>query len=327
MEGLRKERLFGPTAEDDVNVVATADLSDCESDADDEDVMADNVVAPDGVDDEEDVERNEDDLDTGMFDLTDDDLRIIAESGWVAYDEDKSDRYRRQNVSAMAKSRREKLLARHAKDPRVSVPNLEDIEADLNTFKPIQAHEIVHVVALRFARAVVPIRDGQTHHWCTDEDGVIPRGTFSPFMKRGRFEDIMKLLYFNNNEGDGAHADKAWKIRPVLQTVERTFRRGYRLVRVISFDEGMMPNRSKFNPMRIFMPDKPSKYGTKFYMTCCPDTAYCTSGSELEAAANGLYHVGTTRIDRLDWCPIQFTQNKHPQRMRRGTYRIAQASD
>ncbi|KAG6577924.1 uncharacterized protein IUM83_16761 [Phytophthora cinnamomi] len=79
-----------PPTEDDVNVVATADLSDCESDADDEDVMADNVVAPDGVDDEEDVERNEDDLDTGMFDLTDGDLRIIAESGWVAYDEDKS---------------------------------------------------------------------------------------------------------------------------------------------------------------------------------------------------------------------------------------------
>ncbi|ETO85980.1 hypothetical protein F444_00436 [Phytophthora nicotianae P1976] len=37
-----------------------------------------------------------------------------------------------------------------------------------------------------------------------------------------------------------------------------------------------MPNRSKFNPMRVYMPDKPSKYGTKFYMTCCAETAYCS---------------------------------------------------
>ncbi|GMF36097.1 unnamed protein product [Phytophthora fragariaefolia] len=42
MAGLRKERLFVPTPEDDVNMVATADLSGSESDADDEDVTADN---------------------------------------------------------------------------------------------------------------------------------------------------------------------------------------------------------------------------------------------------------------------------------------------
>ncbi|EGZ17086.1 hypothetical protein PHYSODRAFT_377911, partial [Phytophthora sojae] len=54
-------------------------------------------------------------------------------------------------------------------------------------------------VALLFARAVAPIRDGVAHHWCTDEDGAIPRGTFSRFMKRRRFEDIMTFLHFNNN--------------------------------------------------------------------------------------------------------------------------------
>ncbi|GMF36099.1 unnamed protein product [Phytophthora fragariaefolia] len=153
---------------------------------------------------------NEEDLDTGMFDMTDDDLRSIAETGWVVYDEEQSgkahgnpqldaandyydgqcgptrsavanadyplgmffyvllkevwirtteetDRYRRQNISAMASSRREKLLARQAKDPRMSVPNLKDIEADLNKFKPIQAHDIVHIVALLFARAMAPV--------------------------------------------------------------------------------------------------------------------------------------------------------------------------
>ncbi|KAG6580293.1 Serine protease family S33 [Phytophthora cinnamomi] len=208
------KHLFGATTEDDVNAVATADLSDFESGVDDEDVTDDNVVASDEVDDIEGVEMNEGDLDTGMFDLTDDDLRNIAESGWVAYDEEQSgnlqvdaatdyyggqcgptrsviayadsplgmcfyflpkqlciriaeatDRYRRQNISAMARSRREKLLAPQIKDPRVSVANLEEIEADLTKFKPIQVDEIVHVVALLFARAVAPIRDGLVHQW------------------------------------------------------------------------------------------------------------------------------------------------------------------
>ncbi|GMF36101.1 unnamed protein product [Phytophthora fragariaefolia] len=36
-------------------------------------------------------------------------------------------------------------------------------------------------------------------------------------MKPRRFEDIMKYLYFNDNEGEVDHAVKAWKIRPVLR--------------------------------------------------------------------------------------------------------------
>ncbi|OWZ23456.1 hypothetical protein PHMEG_0001653 [Phytophthora megakarya] len=108
-----------------------------------------------------------------------------------------------------------------------------------------------------------------------------------------------------------------------------------------------MPNRSKYNPVRVFMPDKPSKYGTKLYMTCCAETAYCSrveiycgaekqtkkkkttpevtlgvgpkavvrnitnrcslllySCSEFELLKLKLYRVGTTRIDRLGWCPF-----------------------
>lgn len=67
MEGLRKEKLFGPVAADDVNVMTSADLSDSESDADDEDVMADNEVVPapvEGVEDlaDEPMNDGEDDM-------------------------------------------------------------------------------------------------------------------------------------------------------------------------------------------------------------------------------------------------------------------------
>ncbi|POM71872.1 Hypothetical protein PHPALM_11510 [Phytophthora palmivora] len=257
---------------------------------------------------------------------------------------------------AMAASRRLKLLQRQAKDPRVSVPGLDEIDSSLRIFKAIKPTRSV----------VAPMRDGLAGHWRQSEDGTIPRGTFSRYMKRERFETIMKFLHFSDSTSSAVKVDRAWKIRPILQTVEKTFRRGYRLGRVLSFDEGMIPYRSKLNPVRVFMPNKPSKYGTKFYMTCCADTAYCVRyGQEeqqkkdgelagvpkavalngqpakrlivtdrfyssvalsLRLLALGYYHVGTTRTDRLGWCAaIQFSQKKGPKSMARGTYRIAQA--
>ncbi|ETP52916.1 hypothetical protein F442_02148, partial [Phytophthora nicotianae P10297] len=195
---------------------------------------------------------------------------------WIRIAEE-SNRYRSQLIPELAQRRREALLSQQLQDPRKSVPPLAEIEADLRRFKPIKPHEIVHVVGLLMARAIAPVRDGLAKHRATAEDSAVPRGTFSRYMKRARFEAITRFLHFNDNEMAEAAHDKAWKIRPVLQAVEKTFRRGYRLGRCISFDEGMVPNRSRFNPIKVYMKDKPSKWGTKFYLTCCAETAYCAS--------------------------------------------------
>ncbi|KAJ0407209.1 hypothetical protein ATCC90586_004521 [Pythium insidiosum] len=118
-------------------------------------------------------------------------------------------------------------------------------------------------------------RVAMARHWSTQEDGAVPRGTFGRFMSRSRFEDIVRFLHFNNNSDTNHLRDRAWKVRPVLQVVEKTFRRGFLLGKTISFDEGMVGSRHRMNPMRVYMKGKPTKWGTKFYMTCCAETAYC----------------------------------------------------
>ncbi|KAE9037189.1 hypothetical protein PR002_g6708 [Phytophthora rubi] len=43
----------------------------------------------------------------------------------------------------------------------------------------------------------------------------------------------------------------------------------------MAFDEAMFPSRSTFNRMRVYIKDKPHKWGTKLFMLCCSTTAYC----------------------------------------------------
>ncbi|GMF61026.1 unnamed protein product [Phytophthora fragariaefolia] len=131
---------------------------------------------------------------------------------WIRIAEE-SNRYRTQLIPELAQQRREALLKQQAKDPRKSVPPLAELDAEFRLFKPIKPHEIVHVMALLMARAIAPVRDGLSKHWATSEDGAVPRGTFSRYMKRARFEAITRFLHFNNNEAAQPVNDKAWKIR------------------------------------------------------------------------------------------------------------------
>lgn len=102
---------------------------------------------------------------------------------------DESNRYRELCIPAMAASNRTRLLLRQMKDP------LEEIETKLRKIKAIKPHKIVRMIALLFARAVSPIRDGHAKHWSTAEDGAIPSGTFSRFIRRERFETILRFLH------------------------------------------------------------------------------------------------------------------------------------
>ncbi|POM77589.1 Hypothetical protein PHPALM_5006, partial [Phytophthora palmivora] len=194
---------------------------------------------------------------------------------WLHIEKETND-YRLECIPVVAKQQRTKQLLAQAKDPRKSVQSIEELEEKLRRAKPVKAHEILHVIGLLIARTLCGHTDGLEKHWATCEDGAVPRGTFGRFMKRDRFKTITRYLHFASNASSTAATDKAWKVRPVLQVIEKTFRRGYRLGARVSFDEGTIPNRCKFNPIRVYNKDKPHKYGTKCYMTCCADTGYCS---------------------------------------------------
>lgn len=181
-----------------------------------------------------------------------------------------SNRYHTQSIPGRAQ-------AIQAKQRRGGgeVENLADIRRRLARVKPIEPWEVLRVIALLIARMLSPVRKGIAAHWELTPAGALPTPRFGKYMSRNRFFHIMGYLHFSNNKSPQASTDRVWKIRPVIEVLQRTFARGYKIPPVISFDEATLPSRSRYNPTRQFNKDKPHKWGTKVFVAACADTAYC----------------------------------------------------
>jgi hypothetical protein len=82
-------------------------------------------------------------------------------------------------------------------------------------------------------------------------------------------------MHFSDNSDPRTKTDRMWKVRPIIDALQDTFKRGYRVGPFISFDEGMLPSQSKSNSTRMYVKDKPHKWGTRMFLTCCSSSAYC----------------------------------------------------
>jgi hypothetical protein len=211
---------------------------------------------------------------------------------------DESNRYATQTVNARARRIRNKQKAskRYGRRDK-EAETLKQIRARLRSMPPFQPHEYAVLFGLLIARMLCPQKRRLSSHWSTTAIGAIPAGTFSRWMPRNRhamlhchsqlfyyrcltsnvvrFDELMQHLHFSDNNDDRAKRDRAWKIRPIVDALQKTFSTGYTPGGVLSFDEGMLPSHSRFNGTRMFMKDKPHKWGTKLFLTCCPRTSYC----------------------------------------------------
>ncbi|OWZ13819.1 hypothetical protein PHMEG_00012798 [Phytophthora megakarya] len=107
-------------------------------------------------------------------------------------------------------------------------------------------------------------------HWGSTVKGAVPRGTFSDFMARNRFEHIMANLHFTNNADVRVTIDHSFCCPNATTHISA----GYKTPPVISFDEGILPFKNRNNPTRQ-LKAKRHKWGTKLFLTCCATTAYC----------------------------------------------------
>ena len=63
----------------------------------------------------------------------------------------------------------------------------------------------------------------------------------------------------------GVLLDKFHKVRPVIDKYRGLFRKNWLPEQYLAVDESIVPYKGKFCPCRIYMPDKPVKFGIKLY--------------------------------------------------------------
>ena len=186
-----------------------------------------------------------------------------------------SNRYRQQGMEA----RVDKVIAaqrkRRRSDPEFEVETRADIRRKLRKEHDIEPHELTTVIGLMIANVLCRDVRRFTNHWSTSVDGALPSGTFGHFMSRNRFSSILKNLHFCNNEEVRPVYDKCWKLRRVITVMQDRFQKGWTLPPVISFDESVLPNHSRMNTTRMYMKDKPHRWGTKLFEACDAKSAYC----------------------------------------------------
>ncbi|POM76007.1 LOW QUALITY PROTEIN: Hypothetical protein PHPALM_6802 [Phytophthora palmivora] len=209
--------------------------------------------------------------------------------------------YKHEQLEARVEAyitRRNKIQHRHPEDT-TSIRTPRDVRMSLMDVQPVLPHELCVFIGLLLTRAIQPNREKISNNWKMSDEGGIAKGVFGNYMPRDRFMEISRNLHFSSNLDPRAKTDRAWKIRKVVHVLQRTFRRGYTPPAELAFDEAMLPSRSSFNTTRVYMKDKPCKWGTELFMLCSAHTAYCISYDTRQFYVGKKQHTSDTKsIDK-----------------------------
>nr|XP_027230473.1 piggyBac transposable element-derived protein 4-like [Penaeus vannamei] len=91
-------------------------------------------------------------------------------------------------------------------------------------------------------------------------------------MTRDRFDSLQSRLHFSDNEDPRADTDRLWKLRPVLDILDTTFKTVYIPDRKIVVDESLWAFRGRHHAIQ-FNPTKRARFGMKVYRLCESDGA------------------------------------------------------
>ncbi|KAJ8569437.1 hypothetical protein ON010_g5822 [Phytophthora cinnamomi] len=125
---------------------------------------------------------------------------------------------------------------RRRQDTDFVVQSPDRIKARLLAAPDISGREFCVFIGLLIARTISPNKEKFENHWRTTDEGAIPRGCFNPFLTRDRFAHLSRNMHFSRNDDAHATTDRAWKLRPVITTLQQTFQSNFIPQPVMAFD-------------------------------------------------------------------------------------------
>lgn len=127
------------------------------------------------------------------------------------------------------------------------------------------------------------IASGATHQSKTNlkhlwSDSLYVPKIFSAVMSRDRMREIMRFLRFDDKETreERLVCDKIAAVREMYEMVVRQFKNSYNPSESLTIDERISPFKGRVG-FKVYMPNKPSKYGIKLWMCCDAKNYYVTN--------------------------------------------------
>ena len=117
------------------------------------------------------------------------------------------------------------------------------------------------------------------------------RTEVASIMSRNRFNALWRYLHLQDNTVNPPARDPLWKLRWLLDHLNRQFQDAYLPYGVVSVDETMVKNKSRF-AFKQYMPMKPTKWGVKVWTLAEASTGYAYNFQVYTGRVDGRTELG-----------------------------------
>jgi len=141
-------------------------------------------------------------------------------------------------------------------------------------WKPVTLNEI-RALFVVFVHMCLVCKSNIAEYWSTLE--IVHTPFASTIISRDRFMQILSFFHINNNTtyipfGQPGHKPLA-KLQPICDHLRDKFKELYTPQQNIAIDEAICPFKGRLR-FKVYMKDKPHKWGIKFYEVCESSSGY-----------------------------------------------------
>ena len=162
----------------------------------------------------------------------------------------------------------------------------------------VTREEIMAFLALNIGMGIVSL-PSMPDYWSTEP--ILSHPWFASVMPRNRFRQILRYFHIVDNskavDRSSPSYDKLWKVRPLVDALNKASSENFTLGRNVSVDESMIGTKARISFLQ-YLPAKPTKWGVKVWVLSDSHTGYIykfkiyTGKDEEYGTENGLaYNV------------------------------------
>ena len=134
--------------------------------------------------------------------------------------------------------------------------------------------DIAHYLGLSMLMGIIRLPNLKLY-WSNENLFKFPQ--FSNVMTSARYQELSRFVHaFNKLAVPADNRDMLILVRPVMEYLQVLCKQHYLPNQELSLDEGIMPYKGHLS-IKIYSPQKPDKYGVKFYFLCEAASGYVYS--------------------------------------------------